>query len=142
MTREQFYKYQEDAFEAFCKALIRNESIDAHRELAARAERETAMSALSERELSSLCVEDCYRPFCKIFFIRGSAVKVFDPGLAEALQFLPPHLRDVLLLSYFMEYSASRIGRLLNLPQSTVHYRKHEAIRRLRRLLEDMNYEV
>lgn len=50
MTREQFCKYQEDAFEAFCKALIRNESIDAHRELAARAERETAMSALSERE--------------------------------------------------------------------------------------------
>ena len=142
MTREQFYKYQEDTFEAFCKALIRNESIDAHRELAARAERETAMSALSERELSSLCVEDRYRPFCKIFFIRGAAVKVFDPGLAEALQFLPPHLRDVLLLFYFMEYSALRIGRLLNLPQSTVHYRKHEAIRRLRRLLEDMNYEV
>lgn len=141
MTKEQFYVYQEDTFEAFCKTLIRNESIDAHRELVTRAEKETAISALSERELSSLCAEDCYHPFCKTFFVRETAVKIFDPNLAEGLQFLPPHLREILLLSYCMEYSTPQISRLLNLPQSTVYYRKREAICRLKRFLEGMEHE-
>ena len=141
MTKEQFYTYQEDTFEAFCKALIRNESIDAHRELATRTERETAISALSEKELSSLCAEDCYRPSCTTFFVRGATVKIFDPCLADALQFLPPHLREILLLFYCMEYSAPKIGSLLHLPTSTVHYRRNEGVRCLKKLLEGMAHE-
>lgn len=80
-------------------------------------------------------------PIARLFFVRETAIKIFDPNLAEGLQFLPPHLREILLLFYCMEYSTPQIGRLLNLPKSTVHYRKREAICRLKRLLEGMEHE-
>lgn len=40
MTLAEFRIYQEQTFDAFCKKTIRNESIDAHREMATRARQE------------------------------------------------------------------------------------------------------
>lgn len=51
MTLEEFYTYKEQAFDAFCKAVIRNESMDQLRALAKRASQEINLSELSEREM-------------------------------------------------------------------------------------------
>lgn len=51
MTLEQFYTYQEQTFDSFCKAVIRNESIDAFRELAHRREHEIEFSALPPQRI-------------------------------------------------------------------------------------------
>lgn len=61
MTEQEFRTYQEQSFDAFCKAVIRNESINAHKQLAARAEKEIQITALSPSEIGKLYSEDVYR---------------------------------------------------------------------------------
>lgn len=140
MTLEEFHAYQEQTFDAFCKAVIRNESVDAHRELAAKARQEVSMSALSADKLLSLSAEDTYNLYRKTYYVGNSIVHVCDPMLGEALQFIPPQRRNILLLFYFLGYSEPQIGRLLGISTSTVHYRRDAALRRLRELLEAMEH--
>ena len=81
MTLEQFYTYQEQTFDSFCKAVIRNESIDAFRELAHRREHEIEFSALSPKELESLQADDPYDSYKKSFQVHGYVVEVCEfPG--------------------------------------------------------------
>lgn len=140
MTLEEFHTYQEQTFDAFCKAVIRNESIDVHRELAAKAGQEVPISTLSADEMLALSSEDTYDLYCKTYYVGNSVVPVYDPMLGEALQFLPPQRRNILLLFYFLGYSEPQIGRLLGISTSTVHYRRDVALRRLKEILEAMEH--
>jgi RNA polymerase sigma factor (sigma-70 family) len=56
----------------------------------------------------------------------------------EALVELPKHERDVVVLFYFAERSHAEIGQQLFLPLSTIKKRLHDARRRLRSFLEEM----
>lgn len=135
MTLEQFYAYQEQTFDSFCKAVIRNESIDAFRELAYRREHEIEFSALSSKEISSLQVIDPYDTYKKTFFVHGYVLEVRDQSLGEALECIPSAQRDIVLLSYFLGYTDLDIGKLLNIKKSTVQYRRNAILRRMRLLM-------
>ena len=52
MTMQQFHHYKEQQFDAFCKAVIRNESADAHRALSRRFAREVSVENMTFAELS------------------------------------------------------------------------------------------
>lgn len=54
MTLQQFYAYKGQSFDAFCKAVIRNESMDQKRLLAKRASQEVNISALTNEALAKL----------------------------------------------------------------------------------------
>lgn len=136
MTLEQIQRYQEETFDAFCKAVIRNESANAHNEMDRRAEREINFSGLSGSELQSLQTEDIYHTYCKKYQVRGNVVCVYDPTLGEILQHISPQRREVILLCYFLGFSDSEIGQLLHIDHKTVDYRKKVALQRLRELLE------
>lgn len=138
MTEQEFQTYQEQSFDAFCKAVIRNESINAHKQLAARAKKEIQLSALSPNEIGKLYSEDVYITFQKTFFVQDIPIIVYDQLLAESLQHLTPQRRDVILLFYFLDYSEAAISRLLNISKPTVTDRRLSALRKLRRLLEDI----
>lgn len=140
MTLEQFYTYQEQTFDSFCKAVIRNESIDAFRELAHRREHEIEFSALSPKELASLQAEDSYESYKKSFRVHGYVVEVCDRSLGEILQYIPSAQRDIVLLSYFLDYSDYEISKLLNMNKNTVQYRRKATLRRLRQLMEDLEH--
>lgn len=140
MTREQFYTYQEQTFDSFCKAVIRNESIDAFRELAHRREHEIEFSALSPKELASLQADDSYDSYKKSFRVHGYVVEVCDRSLGEILEYIPSAQRDIVLLSYFLDYSDYEISKLLNMNKNTVQYRRKATLRRLRQLMEDLEY--
>ena len=105
MTLEQFYAYQEQTFDSFCKAVIRNESIDAFRELAHRREHEIEFSAMSPKEIASLSAADCFDAYRKSFRVHGYIVEVCDRSLGEILDYIPSAQRDIVLLSYFLDYS-------------------------------------
>lgn len=139
MTEQQFRTYQEQTFDAFCKAVIRNESINIHRQLAVQAEREVQLSSLSEPEIRTLCVEDSYSLYCRTFFVKGIPINVFDQTLGDVLQYLTPQRRDVVLLSFFLGYSDTEIARVLHISNTTVKDRRNAALRRLKELLEEMN---
>ncbi len=140
MTLEQFYTYQEQTFDSFCKAVIRNESIDAFRELAHRREHEVEFSAMSPKELASLQVENPYGSYKKAFRVHGYVVEVRDQSLGEILDYIPSAQRDIVLLSYFLDYSDYEISKLLNTNKSTVQYRRNATLRRLRQLMEDLEH--
>ena len=140
MTREQFYTYQEQTFDSFCKAVIRNESIDAFRELAHRREHEIEFSALSPKELTSLQAENPYGSYKKAFRVHGYVVEVCNQSLGEILDYIPSAQRDIVLLSYFLDYSDYEISKLLNMNKNTVQYRRKATLRRLKQLLEDLEH--
>lgn len=139
MTLEQFKRYQEETFDSFCRAIIRNESANAHNEITSRAEKEVSFSCLSPNELRSVKTVDDYRPYCKKYNVRGNIVCIYDPALGEILQYILPERREIILLCYFLGFSDSEIGRLLHIDHKTVDYRRTAALRRLRELLEGMD---
>ena len=136
MTLEQFQRYQEETFDAFCKAVIRNESANAHSEMDMRAEKEINFSSLSPSELQSIQTEDIYHTYCKQYQVRGNVVCVYDPTLGELLQRISSQRREIILLCYFLGFSDSEIGQLLHINRRTVNNRRKAALQRLRELLE------
>lgn len=137
MTEQEFRTYQEQSFDSFCKAVIRNESINAHNQLAARAEKEIQLSALSSTDIKKLHYEDIYKTFQKTFYVQNTPIVVYDEPLAESLQHLTRPRRDVILLFYFLGYNEAEISRMLHIAKPTENERRISALRRLRELLED-----
>lgn len=140
MTFEQFQRYQEQSFDSFTKITIRNESANAHKEIALRAEKEISLSCLSNDDLQAFHTLDNYHPYCKTFQARGNIIHVYDPTLGKLLQYISPQRREVILLYYFLGLTDSEIGRLLHIDHKTVNYRRSTALRRLRELLEELDY--
>lgn len=141
MTLQEFYTLQEETFDSFCKTLIRNESINAHKEYAFRAQTETPLQDLSGNEQQQLAHEDTYDSLATHFIVRGENVYVRDPDLSDALRFLPPKRREVILLSYFLGRTDNEIGRLLKIDPRAVGYRREAALKKLREFLEEIPYE-
>lgn len=139
MTFEQFKSYQEQSFDAFCKAVIRNEATDIHRKRRRTAEKECSFSSLTHAELSAFYHEDTYQTYLTTYYVRGYPICVHDLFLGEALQFLHPQHRDVILLSYFLDYSDTEISRFLNISCPTVRNRKTAALKNLKLLMERKN---
>ena len=63
-------------------------------------------------------------------------VVVTNETVGEALKYIMPNKRAVLLLSFFMDYRDSEIARTLRITNSTVSYRKKQALKQLKVLLE------
>lgn len=74
----------------------------------------------------------------RVYRVKGIEVIVRDERLGEALQFILPNQRAVLLLSFFRDCCDMEIARLLKISHKTVAYRKKIAMNRLRMLLEGM----
>ena len=142
MTLDGFYLYQEENFDAFSKSTIKRISAKIFNEIAAKAERETVLSALSFRDEQKLCTEDTYslEDDGIQFWVLGTPVIIHDPMLGQALSALPPKRRDVILLFYFADQNEPQIGQALHLSTQAVNYRHGTALERLKELLEAMGY--
>ncbi len=142
MTLDEFYLYQEENFDAFSKSTIKRISAKIFNEIAARAEREITLSALSFRDEQKLCTEDTYalEDDGILFWVQGKPVVVHDNVLGQALSALPPKRRDVILLFYFTDRNEPQIGQLLHLSTPAVNYRHGKALTRLKEILEAMGY--
>lgn len=141
MTTQEFVTYQEQTFDSYAMRLIHNEGADAKKELARQAKREVQLSALSPTELSSLAGEDEYHTERVTLFVHENEVDVFDAVLGQALSFLPPKWRDVLVLYYFLDESDTQIGTRLNLTPAGASHRRKVALARLKDALEALGYE-
>ena len=140
MTHAQYNEYLERSFDAFCRTVIRNEAINAHKRITARAQKEIPLSALSHSELSNLYYEDSYHPYCKTYYVQDTPVRIYDPSLGEVLQYLTPQRREIILMTYFLDYSDTDIARLLRVSSPTIHNRKRAALEKLKELLREIDY--
>jgi RNA polymerase sigma-70 factor (ECF subfamily) len=82
-------------------------------------------------ELAGLCTEDAKGP-------EELAVEAeVNLAISSALERLPEELRTTLILQVWEGLKYREIASILDIPISTVKWRRHEAIRRLREELKD-----
>ena len=138
MTKAEYELYLVKTFDAFCRKVIRNTAIDCHREIKRQKERENSLSDLSESELESLSVTDKYDLYTKEYDVLGETVIVRDADLGEALQYMHSQLRNIILMSYYLDMSNTEIADKLNISNSTVAYRMDASLKQLREQIEYM----
>ena len=139
MPQLDFFSFQERNFDVFCKKTINNLSTYAMRSYINSQKRNLTIDNCIIQEINSAQVEDDYHVYGRTFTVRGISLVVRDEVMGECIQFIPPDKRAVLLLSYFGEYSDTEIARILGISNATVIYRKKDALRRLRKLMEAMD---
>lgn len=142
MPQLDFFTFQERNFDVFCKKTINNLSAYAMRSYINSQKRNLTIDNCIIQEINSAQVEDDYHVYGRTFTVRGISLVVRDEVMGECLQFIPPDKRAVLLLSYFGDYSDTQVARILDISNATVIYRKKDALRRLRALMEAMNHEA
>ena len=141
MNQIELEEYHEYSFDAFCKKAIRNFAVDAKR-IYWKKTTVTSDEDLLASYVKSLMNEDTYalNNYEKIYYVNGLKVVVTNETVGEALKFIMPNKRAVLLLSFFMDYRDSEIARTLRITNSTVAYRKKQALKQLKVLLEGKKY--
>ena len=141
MNQIELEEYHEYSFDAFCKKAIRNFAVDAKR-IYWKKTTVTSDEDLWASYVKSLMTEDSYNlnKYEKIYYVNGVKVVVTNETVGEALKFIMPNKRAVLLLSFFMDYRDSDIARTLRITNSTVSYRKKQALKQLKVLLEGKKY--
>lgn len=125
-------------FNGFCKAVLRNEAIDAIRERKYRKKQEVTFSDLSPQEENQLYTCDKYfvnDEAEKSFFVAGKEITAKQ--LADALHSLPEEKRQAVLLYYFFDMKDAEIAELMKIPRSTVQFRRTSSFELLKRFLEE-----
>ena len=126
------------AFNGFCKRTLKNESINAHKELKKRQAHEINFSDLTPKEENQLYA-------CEDFFTEDKEEQTFFAGgkelsaklIADAIHSLPEEKRRAVLLYYFFDMSDAEIAALYQIPRSTVQYRRTSSFELLKRYLEE-----
>ena len=130
------------AFNGFCKRALKNESINAHKEIRRRQAHEINFSALTPKEENQLYT-------CEDFFAEDKEEQTFFAGgkewdaktIADAIHSLPEEKRRAVLLYYFFDMSDAEIAELYQIPRSTVQYRRTSSFELLKRYLEEHAYD-
>lgn len=125
------------AFNGFCKRVLKHEAINAHQQTKRQQLREVTFSDLAPHEENQLYTLDSYfeNEATEAFNVAGK--KITPKLLSDALHSLPEDKRKAVLLYYFFEMSDVEIGELLDIPRSTVQYRRTSSFELLKQYLEE-----
>ena len=123
-------------YDALAKKTLKGEAKNYLIELAKRATREVCFSELCESELNRLYVLDEYESDFIRFQVSGYDVFVRNALLGEALETLSERKRNIVLLSYFLDMSDTKIGQLLNVVRSTVFRHRKAALVKIKQYME------
>lgn len=124
-------------FQAYCKKVLQNEARDAHRAVKARRKKEVSFSDLSSKEANQLYTIDEYFASGDIDDVVAVNGRLIPTDLLKkALMILSEDKRETLRLYYYEELTDAEIGHKLNLPRSTVQYKRTSCFADLRAFLE------
>lgn len=124
-------------FDSFCKKVLRNEMINYEIAKKRRQENEVLFSEMTMAEMEKLIVMDKHMEDIERFRVLDYDIEIRDELLGEALKNLPDKKREVILMSYFLNFPDGEIAREMNLVRSTVNYHKSSSIEILRKMMED-----
>ena len=88
-----------------------------------------------------MCTFDEYSTDYQNFKVLEYDIAVRDELLAETLQELPERKRDIVLLSYFLDYTDVEIADLLKIVRRTVNDQRNKALKELRERMEGKKHE-
>ncbi len=126
---------RQQAFDSFCKKVLKNEAANGHREINHRANIEISMSDLPEEALEQLAVYDDYPWEYTSFPVGNETVLVRDDRLAEALEAIPEKERNIILMYFFLEMADREIADQMGIARRTVNDRRQNAYRLLKKLM-------
>lgn len=128
-------------FDCYCKRIVKNEAIDIQRHNRYLNEKQISLSQLTPEQMAQLSISDEYSTDYSLFKVLEYDVAVRDELLAEALQELPKTKQDIILLSYFMDYTDIEIAELLNLVRRTVNHQRNKALEDLKKRMEEKQHD-
>lgn len=139
MTR--FEKFNEMLFESYCKKSVSNAIKKEREKKATRGQLELSFSVLTDAVLYALSTQNDgtsqpEKP-CHVFSVQGMSVPVYNPKLSQALSYLMPRDREIILLYFFKELKDEKIAPFVHMSRPTVSRRRKAAMKRLRELMED-----
>ncbi|CAC99177.1 sigma-70 family RNA polymerase sigma factor [Listeria monocytogenes] len=136
-TTSNYEKTIEHQFDSFCKTVVRNFARDIYDENKRRNERLISLEALSMAELSQLSIFDDYDSNYIIMASYDYDIRIEDVLIAQAIGKLTKRKQDIILLSFFLSMTNADIATLMDLAESTVHYHKTNALKELKKLMEE-----
>ncbi|MCR0570269.1 sigma-70 family RNA polymerase sigma factor [[Clostridium] innocuum] len=128
-------------FDCYCKRILKNEAINIQKHNQYMNSRQVSFSELTQEQLAQICTCDEYSSDYSRFKVLEYDIAVKDELLAEALQELPERKRDIILLSYFLDYNDVEIAELLNLVRRTVNDQRNKALKDLKNRMEGNQHE-
>ena len=122
---------------AYCRKILRNKAVNLHRKANREERRLQTIEDESLLELQEGIGQEDRYSFGQTILVQslGRKVAIFDERLYYALLSLLPRYREILYLSYLLDYNDTEISRMLKKPVSTVHSRKKTALRKVRELM-------
>ena len=85
-------------YDAFCKAVLRNEAKNYLSEMARHRDREKSLEALTQQELDKLTTVDHYPSDSYVFSSHGYDLRIDNELVAEAFASLPEQEQSILIL--------------------------------------------
>ena len=107
-------------FDAFCKAVLRNEARNYHRNKKRLLDREKSFSVLSLEELGQLTSVDHYPSEEFVFSSYGCDLHIDNELVANAFAALPKQEQSILILFCVLELGDGEIGDLMGMSRSAV----------------------
>ena len=119
-------------YDAFCKAVLRNEAKSYWSEMAHRREREKSLDALTQEEMDKLSVIDQYPSDSFIFPAYGCELQISDGLVAAAFASLPQPGQSILILHCVLELTDGEIGAVVGMSRSAVQRHRTRTLKQLR----------
>lgn len=129
------------SFDCYCKRVLKHEAIDIQRHNQYLNTVQVSLSELKTAQENELCTFDEYSTNYQNFKVFEYEIAVRDELLAEALLELPERKRDIVLLSYFLDYTDVEIADLLKSVRRTVNDQRNKALKDLRKRMEGKKHE-
>ena len=119
-------------YDAFCKAVLRNEAKDYLREMGQQRDREKSLDALTQQELDKLSTIDYYPSDSYVFSSHGYDLLIDNELVAEAFASLPQQEQSILILHCVLEMADGEIGSLMGMSRSAVQRHRTSTLKQLR----------
>lgn len=119
-------------YDAFCKAVLRNEAKDYLREMGQQRGREKSLDALTQQELDKLSTVDYYPSDSYVFSSHGYDLLIDNELVAEAFASLPQQEQSILILHCVLDLADGEIGSLMGMSRSAVQRHRTSTLKQLR----------
>ena len=119
-------------YDAFCKAVLRNEAKDYLREMGQQRDREKSLDALTQQELDKLSTVDYYPSDSYVFSSHGYDLLIDNELVAEAFASLPQQEQSILILHGVLDLADGEIGSLMGMSRSAVQRHRTSTLKQLR----------
>ena len=119
-------------YDAFCKAVLRNEAKDYLREMGRQRDREKSLDALTQQELDKLSTVDYYPSDSYVFSSHGYDLLIDNELVAEAFASLPQQEQSILILHCVLDLADGEIGSLMGMSRSAVQRHRTSTLKQLR----------